>query len=279
MSGFKIGIDGGGTKTHAILVDEENNIIDECFYGPANIRTNLNLAYNSIVGAINELITRHSLVSKQVKIGIGVAGYSVKERRDKLFELLNHNYPQIILNSDCHIACIAAHSGKDGSIIICGTGIVGYYIKDNTTCQIGGWGFPHGDLGSAAWIGVEICKLTCKAIDGVIKWSPLLIEIFNQHGKSTSTFKTWLINATPSDFATMANLIPQFNTIDPIACQILDNALNEIIMFTKAVINKTPKLPIKITGGLAPIYLPAIKERFSQVEISETSSAYGACLL
>ncbi|MBY0379614.1 MAG: ROK family protein [Burkholderiales bacterium] len=280
MNKYTIGIDGGGTKTHAILIDAHKNIIDECYYGPANIRTNLNLAYNSITGAIEELITKHQLITHNLKIGIGVAGYSIKEKREKLFALLNERYPQVKLNSDCHIACLAAHSGKNGAIIICGTGVVGYSITGKITEQMGGWGFPHGDIGGAAWIGLEICKYTCKAIDGICEFSQLLNEVYEKFGKNCYSFKNWLLNATPGDFATIALILPQYKTIDPLSCKILDQATKEITLFTHAVINKSKNLPIKLSGGLAPLFLPAIKLKFSHVELMDsTTPAYGAYYL
>jgi glucosamine kinase len=279
MSNYIIGVDGGGTKTHAVLVDRDKNIIDECFYGPANIKTNLNLAYSAIAGSIDELLLRNSLVSDNVKIGVGVAGYSVTDKRNKLTELLSQKYSRIKINSDCHIACLAAHAGTDGAIIICGTGVVGYYIEQKTAVQIGGWGFPHGDLGGAAWIGLQICQHTCQAIDGAIEFSPLLNAVFNKFNQDANSYKTWLLNATPSDYAGIAQLLPQFKTIDSLACSILSSAINNLVLFTEAVINRVPQLPIKLVGGLAPLFVPAIKSKFAQVLLTKHVPAWGACFL
>jgi glucosamine kinase len=279
MLQYIIGIDGGGSKTHALLMDTSYNIIDESYSGAANIRTDVQLAYNSISNIIQELINKNKLNPDNIQIGIGVAGYSVEEKRQKLLRLLHLDYPQVKITSDSHIACLAAHGGNNGAIIICGTGISAYYIKQEQSQQIGGWGFPHGDLGGTAWIGLEICKATCKAIDKVIKWSPLLIEIFKKFDSNVSIFKTWLINATPRNFAEIAKIMLHLNQPDQIAQQIFNNAIQEVSGFIRAVINNVPELPIKITGGLAKKYHPILKQTFTDLEIMDKSPAYGACLL
>ena len=276
---YIIGVDGGGSKTHAVLVDAHKNIIDECFYGAANINTNFDVAYSSITAAINELVLRNNLTASSVKIGIGVAGYSVLEKRAQLLALLTKDYAQIKVNSDCHIACLAAHSGKDGMIIICGTGVVAYYIKDKQAVQIGGWGFPHGDIGGAAWLGLEICRYTCQAIDGVIAFTPLLTAVWKSFDENSTSYKSWLLNAKPSDYATLAKLLPQFKTTDSLAQQILTQATKQVIAFTRAAIKREPDLPVSLVGGLAPLFIPSIKEQFAAVMLSKQLPAVGACFL
>ncbi len=43
--------------------------------------------------------------------------------------------------TDAHAACIGAHNGADGAIIIIGTGVVGYQTQNGEGVQVGGWGF------------------------------------------------------------------------------------------------------------------------------------------
>lgn len=278
MIKYKIGIDGGGSKTHAILVNDNKQIIAETTTGPANIKTDLKLATTSINTAIQSLMRKNNLAITD--IGIGVAGFSHEENRKTLLTNLQQSYSNITLTSDCHIACLAAHAGQDGAILICGTGVVGYYLKNGCGHQIGGWGFPHGDLGGGAWLGLELCKLLCKAIDGITKFSPILNAIFFRFENNIDKYKTWLLIATPGDYAEVAKLIPDFiEKNDPIAQQIFSNGCNEIEIFLTIIMTKTASLPIKITGGLAKFYLEALTHRFPTLEISTKSNALGACYL
>ena len=280
MTKYTIGIDGGGSKTHAILIDANKQIIDETITEPANITTDLNLATASITTAIQSLINKNNLSVANTAVGIGVAGFSNIENRKTLLTNLQQSYPNITLASDCHIACLAAHDGHDGAILICGTGVVGYYIKDRVGHQIGGWGFPHGDLGGGAWLGLELCKSLCKAIDGSIGFSPILDEIFLRFANDANKYKNWFLTATPGDYAEIARLIPGFiKKNDQAAQHVFSNGCNEIEIFLTAILKKIGNLPIKITGGLAKFYLTVLNHKFPTLEISTKSNALGACYL
>ncbi len=278
MTEYYIGIDGGGSKTHAVLVDHTGKFIAESYAGSANINSDLNLAYSSIMHAINELILPRKINTQEVNLGIGVAGYSVIEKRQSLLNLLN-NFKQVKLESDCHIACLAAHGNKDGAIIICGTGIVAYFIQNKKSGQIGGWGFPHGDLGGGAWLGLEACKLVCKAIDKVIPWSLLLSEIYDFFDNDSAKYKNWLLNAKQSNFVEISKFVLKNISNDPVAEMIYSQGLKEVRDFIWAVMQKVEDLPIKLMGGLAIIYIDKLASEFKNLSLSAQKPVVGAIYL
>ncbi|MCE3268314.1 MAG: BadF/BadG/BcrA/BcrD ATPase family, partial [Burkholderiales bacterium] len=61
-----IGVDGGGTKTHAVLVNQDLKLIDEVYSGPANIATDVESAYISICAVIDILLKKHKLPVIQI---------------------------------------------------------------------------------------------------------------------------------------------------------------------------------------------------------------------
>lgn len=274
MNKYYIGVDAGGSKTHAILFNSNFKQIDEAYSGSANIRISEAGAYLAISCVIDELISKHKITN--VKIGIGVAGYSVISNRERLQQRLNEKYKSCIIQSDCHIACLAAHNRCDGAVVICGTGVVGYVIKNNTYTQIGGWGFPHGDLGGASYLGLEACKLICKAIDKVIGWSPLLKHIYNKFGGEPQKFKNWLLTATPGDFAKAASLMLSSYSNDIYAEAIFNDGVSEMRQFTKAIADASTGYPLKLVGGLAHIYYEALLEVVPNLELCEITPAIGA---
>lgn len=278
MTNYIIGVDGGGSKTHAVLIDESGKVVAESFSGPANVCTDLELAYVSVTSAINDLIISKKLDSHKVRVGVGVAGYcATNDRQRDEFKLrLETNYQQVVVQSDCHIACLAAHGDAAGAIVSCGTGVVAYYIKDGIGKQIGGWGFPHGDVGGGAWIGLELCKLLCKAIDGVIPQSLLLLEIFKNFANDKEKYKKWLLNAKAKDYAEIAKLIIGYIDNDVNAKQVFGASIAEISQFIQAVKVTVGKLPIKLTGGLSLYYLSDIVKKFPNISISNMPAAFGA---
>jgi hypothetical protein len=52
--------------------------------------------------------------------------------------------------------------------------------------------------------------------------------------------------------------------------------LSDVIATT---VLKHPDYPIKLVGGVAPIYMPLLKHKFPMLELSKVSPAAGACLL
>lgn len=281
MQNYYIGVDGGGSKTHAIIMDKDHQIIAETTAGAANIRSNLDLAYKSVTSSIYTLLKQTKISANQVKIGIGVAGYSLLEQRELLFKQLQAEFPFVKLESDCHIACLAAHNNQPGSILICGTGVSGYTIDRHLgRHQIGGWGLPHGDLGGGAWIGLQLCSLLCKAIDNIIPWSPVLHKVYADFGDEPLKFKTWVVNATVSDFVSLAKMV----TMQPLhkdihAENIIHQGSLHLSDLIATIILQYPNYPLKLVGGLAPIYIPLIKLKFPMVELSSIHPAIGAYLL
>jgi glucosamine kinase len=277
MSNYIIGVDAGGSKTHAVLVDETGQVCGESFSGPANISKNIQTAYNSIITAIDELIINRNI--DIFRIGVGVAGYSVIENRQKLEHQLMAKYSSVKLQSDCHIACLAAHGKHDGAIVICGTGVVAYTIKNGEGHQLGGWGYPHGDLGGGAWLGLEVCRRVCKAIDNIIPWSDLLYAIYAKFDNDYLRYKLWLLSATPRDLAEIArsSFILRFLATDINASEIFKQGVHEISQYIKSV--NSNGLPIKLVGGVAPFYLNSIRQDYPEISLSETAPAFGAAFL
>jgi len=272
-----IGVDGGGTKTHAILVDQDLKQIDEAFSGPANIATDVEGAYVSICEAIDSLQGRHNQQIKQ--IGIGVAGYSVIQKRNTLMTKLQKKYANIVLNSDCHIACLAAHNNKDGAIIICGTGVVAYSIHNGQTKQFGGWGFPHGDLGGGAYLGLEVARLLCKAIDGLIPWNTTLNDLYTDFfGQDCNKYKMWLINAKPGDYAKITQFV-FLRPLDEFSSKLLGQGVDEVLVLMSKLKKSNTDLPIKLVGGLANLYIDKLQEKYPELELSAVDPAFGAVLL
>ena len=84
-----------------------------------------------------------------------------------------HPFARLILRSDGYTSCLGAHGGRNGAVIAIGTGVVAYQIEGDKECKVGGWGFPQGDEGSGAWLGLEAVRLTLHWLDGRGEPSPL----------------------------------------------------------------------------------------------------------
>ena len=111
------------------------------------------------------------------------------------------------MTTDAHAACVGAHGGRDGGIIIIGTGSIGWAERKGLHYRVGGWGWPISDEGSGAWIGYEALRRLLWAYDGRIDWSPLLRALFARFEQDPHAILQWTVNASPRDLGSLAPLI------------------------------------------------------------------------
>lgn len=267
MKDIFIGIDGGGTKTRAIVTDEKFKVIGMGFGGASSIRLSVTESWTSIYCAINEALkgTGITLDNKAYNFhaGMGLAGVSILKAKKEFFET-PHPFRTLILESDAHIGCLAVHDGKEGAIISIGTGVIGYLIENGKSYRVGGWGFPHADIGGGAWLGLEAAKLTFKAIDGAIEFTPFLNDIFKKFDKNLSEFVTWANAAKSSDFATLAPFVIDYAQKGDIwALELIKSAALEVDTMYNCLCKKAKDTSIKpkcaILGGLGKYLYPYIK--------------------
>jgi glucosamine kinase len=115
-----------------------------------------------------------------------------------------HPFRAAIITTDAKAACVGAHGGEDGGVIIAGTGAVAWGIVRGRTHRIGGWGLPISDEGSGAWIGMEALRRVLWACDGRTAWTPLLRVLFAQFGNDPHAIVSWTASALPRDFGAFA---------------------------------------------------------------------------
>jgi N-acetylglucosamine kinase len=158
-----LGIDGGGSKTTFLLVDEYYNELSHVQTGPSNwLSVGADVAKASISEGIAHLSEQPTVVCA------GFAGAARPESAAFYKEVLQSLLPgaTIILESDAFIASIGAIGIDPGVLLIAGTGsIVIGRDKDRSMFRVGGWGPYFGDEGSGFWIGREAVRAALRAKD------------------------------------------------------------------------------------------------------------------
>ncbi|MCX6165671.1 MAG: hypothetical protein NTU73_12560, partial [Ignavibacteriae bacterium] len=159
---FFIGIDSGGTKFELSIKSSKFSYTDKKTYKAIHYYVyGKEKVSHHLKKIISGCIKKNKLDIKNCGgICIGLAG--VRETEDKnemqkhLIKLLG--YKNILIESDSIIALYGAFKGKDGLILICGTGSILIGIIDNKFFRIGGWGRIIGDYGSGYDIGKNAIK-------------------------------------------------------------------------------------------------------------------------
>lgn len=165
-----VGVDGGGTKTDAVIMDANQQVIGEGLAGPSNpLRVGIAGAGASIREAIDNAcdsakIRRGDLVAAQ----IGLAGARRRELRERMRETLTPlDIGEIEVVTDANIALYGATGGAPGLVVIAGTGSIccGINSRRKRFCA-GGWGPIAGDEGGGAWLARRALRAVAHAFDG-----------------------------------------------------------------------------------------------------------------
>jgi len=158
-----LGIDGGGSKTTFLLVDEYYNEISHLQTGPSNwLSVGADAAREAITQGFSQLTEPPNIVCA------GFAGAARPDSAEFYKEVLQSLIPgaQIIIESDAFIASIGAIGIDPGILLIAGTGsIVIGRNKERNMFRVGGWGPHFGDEGSGFWIGREAVRAALRSLD------------------------------------------------------------------------------------------------------------------
>lgn len=165
-----MGVDGGGTKTRAVIADAKQRILGEGVAGPSNpLRVGVSNAAAAVREAVSRACDTAAVKPDQIMAAeIGLAGVRRRELRKRMREALNGlGIGSIEIVTDADIALFGATGGEPGIVVIAGTGSIccGINAHGRKTCA-GGWGPLAGDEGSGVWIARRALQKVAQATDG-----------------------------------------------------------------------------------------------------------------
>ena len=282
-----IGIDGGGTKSKIRVEDGAGKLIGHAVGGPANIRLSVENSWQSIYKALDEILASANISlndgTHDFHVGLGLAGCEVKEA---YHDFLNqpHPFTTIELVTDAHVACVGAHGGRDGSIIIVGTGVVGYQVQAGKGTKVSGWGFPHDDLGGGAWLGLEAVRLTFQWLDHRVEKSPLVEDVFAFFNNDLENFVSWANRANSTEFARIAPVVINHAQQEELAAvRLMKKAAHAVdrvsVALTKTQDESDTPLQCCLFGGIAPFIEPFLSEDVRANLVPREGDANGGAIL
>jgi len=153
-----IGIDGGASKTSGVIFDSKGRTIayESCL--GSNLSVDEVKSSNRVMNLINKLSETAKINLKDVSaIGIGLAGASNKNGRDRLFGLLdNLNLSdKTLITNDIDPIYEFIWNIRQGILVNVGTGVICVAKKGDKFVRVAGKGHDNGDVGSGYWIGKE----------------------------------------------------------------------------------------------------------------------------
>ena len=308
LSQFVIGIDGGGTKTAAIIANLNGNILAQHVAGPSNFQMmGVEKAARVVVSLIRECCDSVGCIPKNIRATtIGLAGAGRPEDKKRMVDGLRrltaskrNTLRRVRIESDALIALEGAFKGGAGIILIAGTGSIAFGKDEKGTIhRAGGWGRILGDEGSGFFIGKHALTVVCRYLDGRSAPTLLTAMVAKKFGLKTSTD---IISAVYKDNLNIAAIAPLVFEAgeqgDAAASEIIQLASIELVEHVRALVTKIQdgkeetvrrKIPLSFIGGLIAEETPltrALRRQISNlfpnvdIVVPMAPPVYGAVLM
>jgi glucosamine kinase len=248
-----VGVDGGGTRCRARLCAASGERLADAVTGPANIRLGFKPAMVAVMSAIEQCLDQAGLSKRDLSRVTACLALAGASEPTQLAFARRHSYPfaQTILVTDAQAACVGAHRGGDGGVVIVGTGTIGWGEVKGRQHRVGGWGLPISDEGSGAWIGCEALRRVLWAHDGRVAWTGLLDDLFNHFRGDPHAIVRWATRASPRDYGSFAPLVVSHaSKQDTVAIELMQRAAGHIDALAARLLSADVR-PLAMVGGLA----------------------------
>lgn len=250
-----VGVDGGGTRCRVRVVDAVGRLVGAAEGGSANVYLDVDGAFATIEATVQQglaALGRSAAVdASRMSLGLGLAGVSSDAVAARVWTALSRRFGRVTVRNDAVIACLGAHAGQDGGLVIAGTGSAAVLRLAGRDVNFGGRGFLLGDDGSGAVMGRQAWRCALRAHDGLDVMTPLLDALMSEFAHDPVAVIEWGRNATSGQFAAYApRILAAAAAGDAAALPIVTAAARAVGELVEALGRRgAPR--IALVGGLA----------------------------
>jgi N-acetylglucosamine kinase-like BadF-type ATPase len=261
MSYF-LGVDGGGSKTAAIVTDGDGSILGRGLAGGSNhLRVGIETATRNVERAVNMALVEAGIAIRQIEYAYcGIAGSDHPAHHERVVEALRVFFPRgnFIVDTDARIALTGAVGFGAGIVVIAGTGSVAFGRNAHgREARAGGWGPTLGDEGSGYAIARDGLSAIVRAFDGrgrATVMTKLLCDEFEMCDPTDLPRFVYATTTHADDIARYLRVvIDAAKTHDAIACEILQRAGRELAACVLSVARRleltSQPFPLAYVGG------------------------------
>jgi glucosamine kinase len=260
---YVVGIDGGGTKTTAAVVDEDNVRVATATSGPANRRSaGMETAGANIAEAVTEALQQAGIALDGLAgICMCLAGFdtdldlSVPQRALRILEFSG---PAIIEN-DVVGAWAGATEVSPGIVAIGGTGATALGMNARGEFwRTDGWDTVLGDQGSGYAVGLAAIRAAMRMLDGRMAPTSLVHALGRAFSVETAEDMRRLVDSTPFgkfEAASFARYVSEAAAAgDPVAQAMLREAGHALAENVAAIVRilgmQDEAFPISTVGSV-----------------------------
>jgi glucosamine kinase len=280
---YAIGIDGGGTSTRARVVHRSGVVVGEGKAGASGLMQGTAQAWRHIGAAIDQAVRERlqpgwpAPLPGKCALGMGLAGANNPDWHASCLAA-DPGYAASYLVSDAVTALRGAHQGAPGALVIMGTGAIGLVLqRDGQHTTVGGWGFPSGDEGSGADLGLRAINLTQQAVDARGPATALTRAVLQAVGGTPTALLAWCGAATQFDYATLAPLVFAHATEDTAAANLLQYAVKSLQILATTLV-PVGDLPLVVAGSIGQRLLPQLSPAIARRVVAQQGDAMDGAL-
>src|ERR1051325_8881767 len=256
---YFLGVDGGASKTAAVVTDESGHPLGRGMAGGSNhLRVGIELATRNVERAVNIALVEAGIAIRQIEYAYcGIAGSDHPAHHEKVVEALSVFFPggNFVVDTDARIALTGAVGFAAGVVIISGTGSVAFGRNARGgEGRAGGWGPTLGDEGSGYAIAREGLAAIVRAHDGRAPQTAMTDLLCREYLMCQPADLPRFVYATTThadDIARFGRLVMEAATDgDPVAASILEHGGRELD--DRPPLPRVPHVP---AGGTAALRL------------------------
>ena len=300
MPAYVIGIDGGGSKTEAVVLDQEGTVRGRV-RGPASnpYQVGWRTAMERVASVMKRALEAAEIELRDVAAATwALAGVDRPADRAQWHTWARQQWPglPVRIENDALAALVGGIGQAYGIVLIAGTGMIAYGVDaQGHRARAGGWGYRL-DRGSGYGLGAAAVRAVLAAHDGMdlsTRLSATLLELLRLD--TPEALLSWFYHpdTTPDAVAALApHVIHAAEKGDPVAASIVGEAADALAQAVHAVAAQlnftTEAFPLVLAGGLlrhSPFYrdlvLQAIRARLPRARpaLPQADAAVGAAQL
>ena len=255
-----IGVDGGGTRSRAMVGDARGRELGVVVGGPGLIDA------RDPGGSVREVavVVRAAAAAACVELPVrglwaGLAGSGHEAARTAAEEELRDLglAGRVAVGSDVDAAHADAFGTGAGMLLVVGTGSIVRAVDPlGEVLTVGGWGALLGDEGSGYRIGLDGVSAVLRSADGREPKTALTAALLSSTGTAgPGSLAAWAIGATKGEIAALFGPVATAaRQGDTVAARVIHHALGGIRALMEAALARTSRWegrpPIAFVGGL-----------------------------
>ncbi|KIL41952.1 hypothetical protein SD70_03530 [Gordoniibacillus kamchatkensis] len=263
---FYLGVDGGGSKTAFLLIDEEGKRISSVTLGSLDwFQIGPQGLEQTLRRGIDEVCRQAGIAGAELAfamLGIPCLGDELVEEAPLVEEIAGRLLPpgRFRLVNDVEVGWAGSLACRPGIHLVSGTGAIGYGVDAaGRTARASGWGHELGDEGSAHWLGKLLLATFTREADGRERRSLIYGLVRNHFGleddfQLLKMMQQWQWNR--EKIAGLARLLHQAAEAgEPKALRAFERAAGELSAIIRSIadqlgFSRETEIPVSYSGGV-----------------------------